>query len=180
MLEIDKLAKEVVYGEFYFKARTKLIFPIEKFKNQNFEDEEFEKGKIILRCRFYMGLLSIEGFISVGLPPTEEGIKNMYEHNRPAGKWDWWRIFNVYTRLNKKSKDDLTLQFYNIPYSLFEVEPFLTIHEFNLNNYKNLVVNNFKSNYTDEEEIKGTFTEFFKLLKIEFEAELIDKPKDIK
>ena len=164
---------------FYFKAKTNLICP--GFELENYE---VEKDILILSFSFSMGLIGIEGTIAVGIPPTNEDI-DAWDLSRKAGEWDWYSIFGFNIRPNINSNGTLNLHFFNQFNTFFEIIPLLTVHELHLNNYKNLNINFLLSNYMDwdnidEENIyKYAIDEIIKILKIEFEGELIDKPIDV-
>ncbi len=171
---LNNINQEV--ATFYVKAKTSLICP-----DIELEKYEIEKDKIILSIDLLYGLIGIEGTIAVGIPPPEEDV-DAFEFSCKAGEWDWYSIYGFNIRPNSNS--NLTLCFFNQYNTLFEGTPNLTVHELQLNKYNDLKINYLLSDYMrwdeiDEENIYSyTIEEFIKILKIEFEAELIDKPLD--
>lgn len=161
---------------FYIKAKTRLICP-----DIELDKYEIEKNKLVLSISFSYGLVGTEGTIAVGVPPTNEDI-DAFELSRKAGEWDWYSIyiFNIHPIKNK----DFMFQVFNQSNTFFEETPLQIVHEFNLESYKDLNKNLLLSDFmnwneiNDEEIYKYAIDEFLKFFKIEFDAELIDKPLD--
>lgn len=161
---------------FYIKAKTSLICP-----GIQLDKYEIEIGKLVLSISFSYGLVGAEGTIAVGVPPTNEDI-DAFELSRKSGEWDWYSIysFNIHPIKNK----DFMFQVFNQYNTFFEETPLQIVHEFNLDKYTNFNKNLLLSDFMNWDEIEDeaihnyTIDEFIKILKIEFEAELIDKPLD--
>ena len=172
---IKKIEKEIV--SFYIKATRRFLFP-----TSDFENYEVEKGKVILHFTFWYGEVGIEGSVGLVTPPAEVDIE-AWDLSRKAGEWDCYKLwaFNIRPKMNLD--DGLKLIFFNPHNTFFDGLPLLILHEFHIDNYKNLNKSVLLSDYMDwdideKELFHFSLIEFLKILKIEFEAELIDKPID--
>ena len=173
---LNNINQEV--AKFYIKAKTCLICP-----GIELEKYEIANDQLILSISFSYGLVGAEGTIAVGVPPTNEDI-DAFELSRKAGEWDWYSIycFNINPNTNK----NFMFQVFNQYNTFFEETPLEIVHTFNLDSYpdlnKNLLLSDFINwdEINDEDIYKYAVDEFVKLLKIEFDAELIDKPLDVK
>jgi hypothetical protein len=171
---LNNINQEVV--TFYVKAKTSLICP-----DIELDKYEIENNKLVLSVSFSYGLVGAEGTIAVGVPPSNVDI-DAFELSRKAGEWDWYSIysFNIHPIKNK----NFMFQVFNQYNTFFEETPLEIVHEFNLDKYKDVNKNLLLSDFMNWDEIEDeaihshTVDEFIKILKIEFEAELIDKPLD--
>jgi hypothetical protein len=170
--------KSLEYTEFYIKVNSNLFFT-----KIGWDNLEVEKNFILVSVDLNFGNLGIEGDFSIGIPPVNEDINDQMEYGRKKGCWDWYLAYSFNIKLNDNKNENLTLQIYNALYTLFDLKGLEIKCEFNLNKYNDLNILKLlsKSNIhtgNSQQIFESTINEFMKILKIEFDAELVEKPKD--
>jgi hypothetical protein len=172
MIKVKEIKQE--YAEFYLSVDQK-YFPID------FQTEAFENDKLILKFNLFCNeddIISLNGEIALGMIPLDFNIDGFWEADRPAGTWDWYTVFKFSTKVNNDLKNLYTLQIYNAPRSFLDLDPYKIQFEFDLKNYD--INEMFFENEIDEEENYFEFivNQLMKIFSKEFNAELIEKPKD--
>ncbi|RAR73704.1 hypothetical protein [Flavobacterium aciduliphilum] len=181
MTKFNIIEVPIKYIDFYINVDCTLFCPEITNDWKNIKDD---KNRVNVFVSMYFGELGIEGSFALGLPPIKEDIEDAWEFSRKAGTWDWYSAYKFIIKINDIKDYSFDLQLFNIPFSLFELDPYKIKKTLNLNNYKNLDCNLLLSdseehNETVDQLFKNTLDDFMKILKYEFDANLIDKPLDI-
>jgi hypothetical protein len=175
MIELRNLKQK--YVEFYIDVESTLFFP--KIE-EGWDDIIINNNRLIVNVTMNFGTLGIEGDFAIGIPPVDKDVTDAWDYCRRAGRWDW---YSAYSYILKISNDNFDLQIFSISNSLFLFDSLKIKDEFNLNKYKDLKYTLLISSSSDhegeiEEIFEKTVIEFMKILKIEFDANLVEKPKD--
>jgi hypothetical protein len=178
MKKFNLIDYKMKYVDFYINVDSNLFFP--KIE-EGWDDIIINNNRLIVNVTMNFGTLGIEGDFAVGIPPIDKDVTDAWDYCRRAGRWDWYTAFSYILKINNDSFD---LQIFNISNSLFLLDPLKIKDEFNLNKYKDLKYTLLISSSSEhegeiEEIFEKTLNEFMKILKIEFDANLVEKPEDI-
>jgi hypothetical protein len=167
------------YADFYLSVdRTR--FP------EVFHYETLEDNRLILKFNLYNGIdtniAGIQGNIALGMIPLDYDLEGLWEADRPKGTWDWFSVFQFIIKINDNTDNVFSLQIFNVNNSLLDLTPYKVQFDFNLHNY-NIIEDfldggNFDEIDSHDKYFEIVIIELMKVFKKEFDANLVEKPKD--
>jgi hypothetical protein len=171
---------KIMLIDFYINVDKTLFF---HELDEGWDDIIIDGNRLIVKVTMKYGYLGVEGRFSIGIPPVNEDVTDAWNYCRKAGLWDWYTAYSYILKINDYENENYDLQIFTIINSLFETSPYFIMKEFNLNKYNDLNYNLLISDSNEhdgeiEQVFENTLIEFMKILKIEFDAELVEKPKD--